>query len=363
MKIAILNNRPQSTGKGLYSHILAENLRKVSRHRIDLLSNLHTANENFLDRVLWIPPAVKIQELLSSMNQLSFVLRVPKDYDIYHLTNEILSIFSKFVSPCVVTVHDLMAFAFPEPYGRLSASYYQFIYRTLKSATRLICVSDSTRDDIAKYLGRRNMPTTSVIHHGVDHEVFRPRDKIQARRKLGLPPERKLLLHVGNDEPRKNVASVLQVVCNLRKQNREVELIRLGRTSETTTRLVQALHLEGQVRDIKPSVKDLPQVYNAADVFVFPSAYEGFGIPLLEAMASGCPVVASNRTSIPEVLAGTGITVSPFDVPSITSAVEQILDDENLGQDLANRALNRSMNFDWEKCARETMKVYEEVAS
>jgi glycosyltransferase involved in cell wall biosynthesis len=279
----------------------------------------------------------------------------------YHLTNEILAVLARRLKRCVVTVHDLMAFAYPEPYGIFSAHYYQLIYRMIRLARGVICDSHSTRNDVTKYLRGTTIPLIKVIHLGVDHDLFRPRDKLLARSKLGLPLEKKLVLHVGNDEPRKNVPSLIKAFYNIHKKLPDSELVRIGRTLHATHRLVDDLGLSGVVKNIEPSRGYMSYAYNAADVFVFPSIYEGFGMPLLEAMASGCPIVASDRTSVPEILGGAGITVSPFNNSRLADAVEELLDDEASRKYFAERALERSMAFDWERCARETLEFYEEV--
>jgi len=114
---------------------------------------------------------------------------------------------------------------------------------------------------------------------------------------------------------------------------------------------------------LKPSSELLPHVYNAADVLALPSLQEGFGFPLLEAMASGCPIVASNQGPIVATLSDTGLLAPPLDVISLANSILRILENDDLRADLAKRAFERSELFSWERCAKETASVYEEVSS
>lgn len=116
----------------------------------------------------------------------------------------------------------------------------------------------------------------------------------------------------------------------------------------------------GITYDVK-DLRELPKLYNAADLFVFPSFYEGFGLPPLEAMACGCPVITSNTSSLPEVVGDAGIMVDPHDVEGLADATHKILNNDGLKQDMIKRGLKRAKMFSWERCARETLDVYEDV--
>jgi glycosyltransferase involved in cell wall biosynthesis len=138
-------------------------------------------------------------------------------------------------------------------------------------------------------------------------------------------------------------------------------LIRVVSPTNAIKRLVHSQGLEGKIVYLRPTDEDLSLLYNASDVFVFPSYYEGFGLPLLEAMASGCPVIAGNKSAIPEAVGDGGMLLDPFDVDGFAHWIREILSNEDLRIKLSEKGYRRSMNFSWEECARETLDVYREA--
>jgi glycosyltransferase involved in cell wall biosynthesis len=186
--------------------------------------------------------------------------------------------------------------------------------------------------------------------------------------KRGIFSNEKCILYVGNEHPRKNVEGLVKAFYRLKKKYRRgLKIIKVGGSCWFGARsrlnaLVDALGLQ---RDLIfsefASEEHLIALYNAADVFVFPSFYEGFGLPVLEAMACGCPVVASNTSSLPEVVGDAGILVNPYNINGLANAMYEVLANEGLREDLTKRGLARAKRFSWEKTARETLKVYQEV--
>jgi glycosyltransferase involved in cell wall biosynthesis len=170
-------------------------------------------------------------------------------------------------------------------------------------------------------------------------------------------------------QPRKNLSRVVEAFALLRERRPELPhrlaiVGRIGWGVEPLQQRVRELQLEsvvpfaGYVAD-----EDLPALYSAADLFVYPSLYEGFGIPPLEAMACGTPVVTSNVSSLPEVVGDAALSVNPLDVEAMASAMEKVLTDAALRQTLSERGLERARAFTWERMARLTIEVYQEVSS
>ncbi|GAH85531.1 unnamed protein product, partial [marine sediment metagenome] len=181
------------------------------------------------------------------------------------------------------------------------------------------------------------------------------------------------ILFVGSEHPRKNFAGLLEAFSRLKGEPRfkELKLVKVGKAGGQeadfrgqTMEVVSALGLVGEVifTDFVPEA-DLPVYYSGAEVFVLPSVYEGFGFPPLEAMACGCPVVTSNTSSLPEVVGEAGIMVNPLDTDSLAEAMRQVLTDDKLRKEMVRKGLEQANKFSWEKVARETLEVYNQVAS
>jgi glycosyltransferase involved in cell wall biosynthesis len=203
----------------------------------------------------------------------------------------------------------------------------------------------------------------------VDHELFHGRHDERsveaARERFGLPG--KYILSVGTLEPRKNLSLLVESFALLRKWKiDDYRLVIAGEKGwkyDQIFRTVRDLGLEDEVRFLGyVPTEDLPLLYRGAELFVYPSLYEGFGVPILEAMACGCPVVASDRASIPEVCGAAGILVAPEDRDDVAEAMGRVLSDPSLADAMRVRGRERAEGFRWETSARALLLLYEECA-
>jgi len=262
--------------------------------------------------------------------------------------------------PFVVTVHDMSYYYYPEAFRAANRSYLQLLgQRSVRRARRVIAVSQSTKDDLIKHYG---LPAArvDVVYHGVD-EAFRPlpAGEVAAFRARQSLPER-FLLFVGTLEPRKNVVRLVEAYARLPQPCPPLMLVGgRGWYYEEVFRRVEELgladrvHLAGYV-----PAADLPYWYNAAEVLVYPSLYEGFGLPPLEAMACGTPVISSTASSLPEVVGDAGLLVDPSDVDALAAAMEQVLADAGLRERMRAAGLERAQRFTWHRAARQTVDSY-----
>jgi alpha-1,3-rhamnosyl/mannosyltransferase len=253
-------------------------------------------------------------------------------------------------------------------------THVPFLAGSLPRARRAVAVSKATADDLRFHFPqafRGREEKLRVIHHGVS-PAFRPADdeeRMRIRHELGLPGG--YLLYAGTLEPRKNVEGVLDAWLALRGDDPATPPLVLaggyGWRSKGLIRKIERvkaaggpdasdLHVLGRVSD-----DELARLYRAATVFLYPSFYEGFGMPVLAAMASGVPVVTSDRSSLPEVAGGAAIEVRPEDPGQLGGAVRNLLAEPNLAQDLAARGLERASGFRWERAAAEMEEVFLEA--
>lgn len=270
--------------------------------------------------------------------------------------------------PMVVTVHDLSFYLYPELLRRASRVYLQRLTRiSVARAAGIIAVSRATRDDLVRVLGVAPERIT-VIHNGVD-DAMRPigdRAAIERFRRWRGLPER-IVLFVGTLEPRKNVSALLEAYAVLRERwggaHRLVLAGGKGWGFDDVEATLTRLRL-GPADVILPGFvpqEELPLWYNAADLFVYPAIYEGFGIPPLEAMACGTPVIVSNRSSLPEVVGDAGIVVDPDDVEGMALAMRDVLADAERRDALRAAGLARASAFSWCDTARNTASLYHRI--
>lgn len=268
--------------------------------------------------------------------------------------------------PTVVTYHDMTFFLYPElhkPYKRI---FFKLIVRlSAGRAGAIIADSESTRRDILRIL-KPNAQHVFAIPLGVS-EKFRRIDNVleieRIRSKFNLPE--RVVLYVGTLEPRKNLPVLVRTFKELVDRGSNYSLVIAGRKGWQYAEIFQTLENSGiQDRviflDYVPEI-DLPFLYNAADLFVYPSLYEGFGLPVLEAMACGVPVITSNVSATPEIAGDAGLLVDPHDTDEWADAMHLVLTDRTLHDTLAHKGLERSKLFSWERTARETLAVYEHV--
>jgi glycosyltransferase involved in cell wall biosynthesis len=234
----------------------------------------------------------------------------------------------------------------------------------LQTATKIIAVSEATKRDLVKKAGLRG-EKISVIYEDIDKKVFRKlsidilRDilnKYKLRRK-------KYFLFVGTIQPRKNLERLITSFKQFlnRQQGEEISLVLVGQKgwqSENIYKLAQQNGLAGKVRFLgRVPDEDLAGLYGGAIALTYPSLFEGFGLPILEASACGCPVLTSNRSSMPEVAGGAGILVDPLNSEEITEAMLKLYTNDIFRNNLIDKGYINLKRFDWEKTARETVKI------
>jgi glycosyltransferase involved in cell wall biosynthesis len=259
----------------------------------------------------------------------------------------------------------LIPVLYPEYVGTVYSLQAKYFYpRAIRQASRIITDSCHTKSDIIR-LYQIPEKKVEVIYPGVsDHfSPAREEESVRVRQKFNL--NNPYILFVGAIEPKKNIELLIRAYSACRKKLPDVELVIAGKRAwkfESVFHLIDSLNLKDAIRilDFVP-YEDLPALYSSAEVFVFPSRYEGFGLPPLEAMKCGTPVITSDVSSLPEIVGKDGMTVSPEDHDKLAESICKIISDTSFRSDYSRYCLHRAEMFSWENTARKTLKVYESV--
>ncbi len=287
-----------------------------------------------------------------------------KGIDVFHAAGFTLP--AQLKARSVITIFDMTFFLMPQVHEKSKVAYFRsMIPAAVKKADAVIAISSQTKCDIIKYLGTPEEKIRVVpIGIGDEFRVIADKERIESvKAAYSLPDE--YILFVGTLEPRKNIGGLIRAYARLRKRGCRHTLVIAGKRGWQCGgiyKLVESLLLSGDVVFTDYiSQEDLPVLYNGAAAFVYPSLYEGFGIPVLEAMKCGVPVVTSGISSMPEVTGDAAVLIDPYDDVSLMNGIERVVRDRSLAASLRMQGLRRASSFTREKMARETVAVYNSV--
>ena len=370
--------RKQGTGVARYAHGLLDGFAELdahpnvipvatwsNRHPDDLAALKAKSGLRLLPTRRWLSPFLWLTIGYPKLEQL-----LDFDVDIVHAND--LDYRVSTSKPYVVTVHDIGPLIHPEFFRKSSFYFLQKnLVSAIKKVSAFICVSQSTEDTLREYVQEKYSVDLSDRTY-VTYEGISPQFSTQSESlKLDFDDQfdylhQPFILAVGKISPRKNLEVVIKA---LKKLNSSIphHLVTVGGDGwdfQNTKSLAESLglsdrvHFRGFVSDIT-----LNALYKKATLFIYPSLFEGFGLPVLEAMASGCPVITSNISSLPEVSGEAALLIDPQDVDEVASAIEAICKNQSLAAELKRKGLERAGRFSWKKCAQETLKVYEKFVN
>jgi glycosyltransferase involved in cell wall biosynthesis len=363
----------KDTGVGIYTTRLIENLiteeqdidfvlfssygidlpREYLRDGVELYLSPFPLNSNTL-RILW------------EQSVLPFHVR-KCGCDIFHYPDHTASLLMG-VTPTIITVHDLAFLRFPQTFDLSRAMYKKMVInRSVGIADRIIAVSSFTKNELVDLLNI-DPDKISIVYNGVS-PMFREIDRGEARDRISylIPGLKKdYLLFVGTLEPRKNVVSLVHSYNLLRKQGKiDAQLVIVGSRGWLYDKLFKEIAKNSLVDDIiftgYVTNEQLVMLYNGANFLIYPALYEGFGLPVLEAMACGIPVITSDRSSLSEVAGDAAMKIDPNSEEDIADAMAKLYQNKELREEYRKRGLERAKMFSWQETARKTLKVYKDV--
>ncbi|MFC2061479.1 glycosyltransferase family 4 protein [Elusimicrobiota bacterium] len=371
MKIAIIDEvhaHREKSGIGKYTFELYKHIRK--NNDADLLALTGDKKENIYEQdIEVIPPGIRLPVFQRTVNWQWYYPRVmPEGYDIYHATNPFLIRTVALKPNSIVTIHDMGLFELPGSSLRDSLSllfgfscvHKKVLKDNIRQIKKIIAVSNYTKDKIKDILGVEE-EKIAVIYHGVN-PVFKPMSGSDCRKELGLSPDKKIILYTGTELPKKNVEILIKSLIEVKKEIGKILLVRVGSSSPKIISLIKSLGLGEHVKYFENvNEAELPLYYNAADVFVFPSLYEGFGMPLLEAMACGTPVIAADATCFPEILGDGGMLFDPADAGDLAKKIIRVIKDREIAEKMIRAGKEHVKSFTWENTAARTLDAYREL--
>lgn len=298
--------------------------------------------------------------------QTNFVFALKKDKpDLLWMPVQNIPFFKSKKLQTTVTIHDLAFKYFPKFFPFKDRFKLNLLAKiSISRADRIIAVSESTKNDILKFYPKISEEKITVVHHGFDKDLFE-------RRSPALESEgvlkrydlvsKKYLLYVGAIQPRKNLILLIEAFEKIKTIHSDFKLVLAGapawREGGVLKRIEESVYKNDIVITGTIPFEHQPALYQHASVFVFPSMYEGFGIPVLEAFASQVPVVCASNSSLPEVAGEAALFFQTHDKEGLTGCIKRILDDENLRSELCSKGIERLREFSWEKCAKKTLEV------
>ena len=353
------------TGTSTYTHELVQNLRRLNLGDQVLLfaRNQRMAGDSYHH----ISYAERIANYLYKEYRLPVEL-AEQNVDVYHSPRDMgLPEPGRLPCPSVMTLHDIILVRLASDYYSPARArlYERRLREKVEGADHVVTISEFSRNDILDWSGI-DPGKISVITDGVN-EKFRPvtdeQELSQVTNRYQLPP--RFALCVGSTEPRKNIRIAIKAFGQLRRVRADVHLVITGvdycrvAPEEAFAGLdLEGVHFAGYVHDF-----DMPAIYSLAQVLVFPSLYEGFGLPPLEAMACGTPVVTSNSTAIPEIVGDAAVLIDPRNAAELAGAIEMVLSSHDMRMELIEKGKKQSAIYSCRTMAAETRKIYEKVVS
>jgi len=369
MKIAIDVRKWRDYGIGTYVRNLVRHLARLDHETTYFLLCDHGDESTLRDLAENFVPIVETSRGYSVGEHVTIPRQLKRlGADLFHSPHYVLPLLNR--TPSVVTIHDCIHLLFPQYLpNRMAIHYARFMLRqAVRRSTIVLTVSEASRADILRFYPETDPERVRVVPNAIDDAILtEPSQEEMARVKERYQIQGRFILYAGNIRPHKNLDRLIQAFGQLKPRAgfEDVKLIIIGDEIQRYGSLRRHVETSGVRQDVRffGFVPDstLASLYRLADVFAFPSLYEGFGLPPLEAMACGTPVVTSRLSSLPEVVDEAALLVDPYDVAEIADSLERLLTDDELRQSLIERGRARASHFSWDRSVNAVLAVYREV--
>ncbi|UCD20850.1 MAG: glycosyltransferase family 4 protein [archaeon] len=372
MKIGLVSDAidlKRKTGISFYVYHLIKNILNLNKKNQFFLLHSEKNDEKLYKKAkeVIIPYSLfgKKTSLRNLFHLSKFVKRL--NLDILHEFNVFMPFMVKNNTKRIMTVYDLSPIVLPHTHLKRSSIYYRlFLKRVLRKANAIIAISQNTKRDLIRYF-RIHGKKVYVIYPGRDEsfKIIKNKNiKEKIKKKYNLPD--KFILDVSTIEPRKNLSCLIKAY-SLISDKIDEKLVIVGgygwrNEKERVDKLIKKLKIRDKVKIIGYAEgKDMPMIFNLCEIFVFTSIYEGFGLPLLEAMACGKPVLCGKNSSLKEVVGNAGLEINEKNPKDVANKIEKILKSSKMRKELSKKSLKQSKKFSWKKSALELLKIYSSI--
>lgn len=340
----------KGSGIGNYSYELINNILKINKSNlIDIYSN-----------------SINFKKTKSFWDLSNTPIILNKNYDIFFNPHNGIGLPKKNTNKIIITLHDIIPFKLPKTVSNTYLKIFnKNIFNILEKSDAIITVSNYSKKDISETFSINK--NKIYVTYLAPSKIYKPLNKkhcmdfLYKNYKINF----KYILYVGSFSPRKNIIGLIESFSKINEKNPTIKLLIVGSKGKSYENYLNKsikLNLQNKVIFTDFIKNDhLPYFYNMASCFIYPSLYEGFGLPPLEAMACGTPVITSNLTSIPEILQNNAIYINPYNINSIFEKVNLILNDNVIKNILKQKSLKHSKNFSWEKTSQETLKIIKKI--
>lgn len=383
MKNIYLDVQPtlgKKTGIGWYTYKIVEKLFKnkknnyiagffnlLGRHKIEKIEGLYYKEI----RYFW--PHDRYGGLFSKKifrwNFISFNKLTGTKSDIYHFFNFIIP--KKIEGKVLVTIHDTIHKETTAGIGFDIDKFDKELIYSLEKSNIVITVSNAAKQDIIKHYGKKYAQKIRVVEPGVDLEEYNysinSDEKIKILERYNIKKENEIIFSLGTLQERKNMVSIIKAYNSYKEKNLDSKLVLIlagspGKGYEKIMKEYEESKYKENIRILHYiSEEEKILLYKLSKIFIFPSLYEGFGMPIVEAMAAGVPVITSNISSMPEVVGDAAILVNPYSVDEITSAITKIIENEELEKEMIKKGLEQAKKYTWENSVKKLEKIYSEL--
>ncbi|HEY5562000.1 MAG TPA: glycosyltransferase family 1 protein [Clostridiaceae bacterium] len=373
MKIGIDGRASQwyrGTGIGTYSYQLINSIRTTDKENDYLLFMSKDRRED-----ISLSENISINEITKNIdNNFWDEVNMPnilknKEIDLYHVPQNGIGLPKEKNCSFVITLHDVIPFKMPETVGeKYLKIFLEEVPKIIPLCDGIITVSNFSKNDIAETFNypKEKIHVTYLASEDIYHPLNKEKCKSFIKENYSIAPN--FLLYIGGFSPRKNILGLIEAFSKVNQTfDKELKLVivgKLGKSYDIYKERAEKLGVADSVifTGFIP-ITDLPYFYNACEIFVYPSFYEGFGLPPIEAMACGTPVITSSITSIPEVVENAAILIDPHDINALSESIIMCLSDSDLRKTLIQRGLLKTSKLSWKETAKQTVEIYKKIMS